>query len=69
MDATTNTETQAPVITLSTSIKRSEASHQFQGIEEGGLRLVAKEAAVYGLAIPITSMKRSVIHQGERIDG
>lgn len=45
MDATTNTDAQAPVITLSdAALKEVKRLINVQGIEEGGLRLGVKEA-------------------------
>lgn len=47
MDVTTNTDAQAPVITLSdAALKGSEAPHQCQGIEEGASAWASKAAAV-----------------------
>ena len=47
MDATTNTDAPAPVITLSdAALKEVKRLINVQGIEEGGLRLGLRGAAV-----------------------
>ena len=54
MDATTNTDAQAPVITLSdAALKEVKRLINVQGIEEGGLRLGVKGGGCSGLSYTI----------------
>jgi len=54
MDASTNTDAQAPVITLSdAALKEVKRLINVQGIEEGGLRLGVKGGGCSGLSYTI----------------